>query len=86
MHFCAHGIAHVLQVAIMKTLLVILYEDSDKDFQIMTVEKKPPMTNFKVMSIKGRHISKKRHNHPLLAYLAVFSFLQVQAQTKVSVE
>ena len=61
-------------------------QDSDKVCQIMTVEKKPSVANFEVMSIKGRRVFKKRHYHFLLAYLAAFSFLNVQAQTQVSVK
>ncbi len=70
----------------MKNLLVILTKDSDKVCQIMTVvEKKPSVTNFEVVHIKGRRVFKKNHHHLLLAYLAVFSFFNVQAQTQVSV-
>jgi hypothetical protein len=68
----------------MKTLLVILDKDSDKVCRIITVEKKPSVANFEVMHIKGPHVFKKSHNHLLLAYLVVFSFLNVQAQTQVS--
>ena len=70
----------------MKTLLVTIKEDSDKICQIITVEKKSPRENFEVMSIKGRHVLKKSHNHLLLAYLAVLLFLHVEAQTQVSVK
>ena len=52
----------------------------------MTVEKKPSVANFEAMSIKGRHVFKKRLYHLPLAYLAAFSFLNVQAQTQVSVK
>ena len=70
----------------MKTLLVILTKDSDKVCQIMTVEKKPSVSNIEVMYIKGQHVFKRSHYHLLLAYLAVFSFLNVQAQNQVSVK
>ena len=76
----------MLPVDIMKILRLTLGEDSDKVCQIMTVEKKPSEANFEVMSIKGRHVFKKRHYHFLLAYLAVFSFINVQAQIQVSVK
>ena len=61
----------------MKTLIVILNKDSDKVFQMID-EKKPSAANFEVMYIRGRHV--------IIAYLAVFSFLNVQAQTQVSVK
>ena len=66
----------MLPIAIIKTLLVILNKDSDKVFQ-MTDEKKPSAANFEVM-YRGRHVK--------IAYLAVFSFLNVRAQTQVSVK
>lgn len=67
-------------------LLVIFNKDSDKVCQIMTAEKKPSAANFEVIFIKGRQVFKKKHYHLRLAYLAVFSFLNVQAQTQVSVK
>lgn len=67
----------MLPIAIVKTLIVILNKDSDKVFQMID-KKKPSAANFEVMYIRGRHVK--------IAYLAVFSFLNVQAQTQVSVK